>query len=67
MNPAENEVCPHCGAPAIDITRYDDPGKRWLCIGVGAHEWNEGDIFDEPDDSERQPSFAKRLIHKFSF
>ncbi len=71
MNPAENEICPYCGAPAVDITIQKDPGKRWLCIGMGAHEWTEGDVFEEIPESPEpsappRPSMLKRLLHSFS-
>ena len=66
MNPAENQICPHCGAPAVDITQMSDPEKHWLCIGAGAHEWSESDVFDEPSEDEPRPSLIQRLIHKFS-
>lgn len=65
-NPVENEICPHCGAPAVDMTRQSDPGKRWLCIGAGAHEWNEGDEFPDPVEDEPRPTLIQRLLSKFS-
>lgn len=65
-NPAENELCPYCGAPAVDITRMEDSARRWFCIGPEVHEWGEGDEIQDLIDDEPRPSMIKRLLKKFS-
>ena len=66
MNPAENEICPYCGAPAIDITRMEDSERRWMCAGPACHEWRDGDVLQDLMDDEPRPSMIKRLLKKFS-
>lgn len=65
-NPAENEICPYCGAPAVDITRMEDSERRWLCTGGCGREWFDGEAFEDPEELVQRPSLFKRFRQRFN-
>lgn len=65
-NPAENEICPYCGASAIELTVHGDGERHWLCSGADGHEWRESDDLPAPEEETPRPSLIQRLLKKVS-